>query len=487
MKSAKDAIETARGFARNVISFPGGREAREKEELAFLPAALEIVETPPSPIGRAIGVTVIVLFCLALIWAAIGQVDIVAFAPGRVVPSGRVKLIQPFETGVVRAIDVHDGQTVKAGDVLIELDPTMSDAEEQHIRSDLISAELDVARLRAALSDSDNPQSVFQPPAGASADLIAMQRHFLLQQTDEYHAKLASLDRQRAEKEAERDTTAAMVDKLEADSPIISQRVDIRKSLVDRELGSRLTYLETLQQLTENEKDIAVEKSRLEEANAAVAAITDTRTQAAAEYHRQLFGELADAERKVAGLSDDLKKAEQRTKLQDLTAPVDGVVQQLSVHTVGGVVTPAQQLAVVVPSDTTLEVEAMISNRDIGFVHVGQDAHIKVDTFNFTRYGLLQGRIVSVSQDAIVRDIPNDKAKDNAEGTEGASSEPSGQELSYAARVSLEQTQIQVGDTRANLSPGMAVTVEVKTGSRAVLTYLLSPLLRYAHDSMHER
>ena len=327
----------------------------------------------------------------------------------------------------------------------------------------------------------------FEPPAGASADLVAMQRHFLLQQTDEYHAKLASLDRQRAEKEAERDTTAAMIDKLEADSPIISQRVDIRKSLVDRELGSRLTYLETLQQLTENEKDIAVQKSRLEEANAAVAAITDTRAQAAAEYHRQLFGELADAERKVAGLSDDLKKAEQRTKLQDLTAPVDGVVQQLSVHTVGGVVTPAQQLAVVVPSDTTLEVEAMISNRDIGFVHVGQDAHIKVDTFNFTRYGLLHGRVVSVSQDAIVRDIPNDKTKDNAEGAEGASSEPSGQELSYAARVSLDQTQIQVGDTRANLSPGMAVTVEIKTGSRAVITYLLSPLLRYAHDSMHER
>ena len=279
----------------------------------------------------------------------------------------------------MRAIDVHDGQTVKAGDVLIELDPTVSDAEEQHIRSDLISAQLDVARLRAALSDGDNPQNAFEPPAGASADLVAMQRHFLLQQTDEYHAKLASLDRQRAEKEAERDTTAAMIDKLEADSPIISQRVDIRKSLVDRELGSRLTYLETLQQLTENEKDIAVQKSRLEEANAAVAAITDTRAQAAAEYHRQLFGELADAERKVAGFSDDLKKAEQRTKLQDLTAPVDGVVQQLSVHTVGGVVTPAQQLAVVVPSDTTLEVEAMISNRDIGFVHVGQDAHIKVD------------------------------------------------------------------------------------------------------------
>jgi hemolysin D len=476
MKSAKAAIEVAKT-----------RKRRETDELAFLPAALEIVETPPSPIGRAIGGTIVALFCLALTWAAFGQVDIVAFASGKIVPSGRVKLIQPFETGVVRVIHVHDGQSVKAGDVLIELDPTMTAAEAEHIRSDLIAAQLDIARLRSELSDSDDPDSAFQPPAGASANQIAMERQFLFRQTEEYRAKLASLDGQRAQKEAERETTAALIDKLEAEEPIITQRVDIRKSLADRELGSKITYLENLQQLTENQKDAAVQKSRLAEANAAVAAVTETRAQAVAEFHRALFGELAEAERKAAGLSGDLAKAEERTKLQVLTAPVDGVVQQLSIHTVGGVVTPAQQLAVVVPSDTVLEVDAMISNRDIGFVHIGQDAQIKIDTFNFTRYGLLHGQILSVSQDAIIRDVPPDKTKEDRGGAEGASSEPKGQELSYAARVSLDQTQIQVDGALAKLSPGMAVTVEIKTGSRAVITYLLSPLLRHAHDSMHER
>lgn len=476
MKSAKAAIEVAKT-----------RKRRETDELAFLPAALEIVETPPSPIGRAIGGTIVALFCLALIWAAFGQVDIVAFASGKIVPSGRVKLIQPFETGVVRAIHAHDGQSVKAGDVLIELDPTMTAAEAEHIRSDLIAAQLDIARLRAELSDSDDPDSTFQPPAGASKNQIAMERQFLFRQTEEYRAKLASLDGQRAQKAAERETTVALIDKLEAEEPIITQRVEIRKSLADRELGSRITYLENLQQLTENQKDAAVQKSRLAEANAAVAAITETRAQAVAEFHRAWFGELAEAERKAAGLSGDLAKAEERTKLQVLTAPVDGIVQQLSVHTVGGVVTPAQQLAVVVPSDTVLEVDAMISNRDIGFVHIGQDAQIKIDTFNFTRYGLLHGQVLSVSQDAIVRDVPPDKTKEDRAGAEGASSEPKGQELSYAARVSLDQTQIQVDDALAKLSPGMAVTVEIKTGSRAVITYLLSPLLRHAHDSMHER
>jgi hemolysin D len=483
MRSAKAAIATA----RNVITLPVKRERPERDELAFLPAALEIVETPPSPIGRSIGAAIVALFLLALIWATFGHVDIVASASGKVVPSGRVKLIQPFETGVIRAIQVHDGQRVKAGDVLIELDPTMTVAEQEHIRSDLIAAQLDVARLRAALSDNKNPQSQFHPPAGAGDTLIAMQRQFLARQTEEYRAKLSSLDRQRAQKEAERDTIAATISKLEADEPIIRQRVEIRKNLADRELGSKLTYLEILQLLTENQKDTAIQQSRLDEANAALAAVIETRAQAAAEFHRTLFSDLAEAERKAAGFAGDLVRAEQRTKLQVLTAPVEGVVQQLSVHTVGGVVTPAQQLAVVVPSDAMLEVEAMISNRDIGFVHAGQEAQIKIDTFNFTRYGLLHGRILDVSPDAIVRDSQTDKTRDRNTDSGGTSSEPKDQQLNYVARVSLDQTNIAVEDTLANLSPGMAVTVEIKTGSRRIISYLLSPLLKYQQESLRER
>ena len=370
---------------------------------------------------------------------------------------------------------------------MIELDPSMTAAEARHIKSDLIAAQLDVARLQASLSDSNSPESVFNPPADANPDLVAMQRKFLLSQVGEFRAKLAELDRERAEKEAGRETIVADIDKLEADEPIISQRLVIRNYLADKALGSKLNYLETLQQLTENQKDAAVQKTRLAEANAAVAAITAKRAQVIAEFHRTLYTELSDAERKAAGLSDDLAKAEARTERQFLTAPVDGVVQQLAVHTVGGVVTPAQQLAVIVPSGANLEVEARISNRDIGFVHSGQSAQIKVDTYNFTRYGVLHGRVLNVSGDAIARDVSPQKEKPTTDGSESTSSEPNGQELNYAARISLDQTQIPVDGALANLSPGMAVTVEIKTGSRRIISYLLSPLIRYTHDSMHER
>src|SRR5262249_31718532 len=193
-------------------------------------------------------------------------------------------------------------------------------------------------------------------------------------------AKIPAPARQKAKKEAEHATTVATIHKLETIIPVIQSRVDIRKTLVEKELGSKLTYFEVFQLLVEQQEELGVQTSHLQETEAAIAAIRETRGQAAAEYRHTISDDLAKTEQKANGLAQDLIKAEQRTRLQQLTAPVDGVVQQLAVHTVGGVVTPAQQLLVVVPSDSRLEIEAMVPNSDIGFVHSGQQAEIKVDT-----------------------------------------------------------------------------------------------------------
>jgi hemolysin D len=461
-------------------------DARRREELAFLPAALEIVETPPSPIGRAIAISIVVLFCAVWAWSSWGTIDIVASATGKIVPDGSSKVVQPFETGIVRSISVQDGQAVRAGDVLIELDPTVNAAERDRLRGDLAAEGLNIARLRAASATDENSGVELTPPADADPSLISAQRQLLLNQVKEHRAKLATLDSQQAQKQAEQGTIDATIHKLETLIPTIQQRVDIRKTLVEKELSSKLTYFETLQLLVEQQEELGVQKSRLHEAGAAVAAIRETRGQVEAEYRRSLSDELAKSEQKASGLAQDLIKAEQRTRLQRLTAPVDGVVQQLAVHTVGGVVTPAQSLLVIVPSDGRLEIEAMVSNRDIGFVHPGQEAEIKVDTFNFTRYGLLHGEVVSVSQDAIIRDRQQDRGS-RAVGTSNDSSEPKGQELNYSAHISLDRAVMQIDDRTVNLSPGMAVTVEIKTGSRSILSYLLSPLLRYRQETLRER
>jgi hemolysin D len=468
---------------RKIIAFPKPKARRNEYELAFLPAALEITETPPSPAGRAVAATIISVFCLALVWAWFGTVDIVATAQGKIIPSGRTKLIQPFETGVVRAIHARDGQAVKTGDVLIELDPTMTEAEEGHLKGDLVASQLDMARLRAGLAG----QIDFEAPPGASPVQIEMHRQFLLAQSAEQNAKLAEVDRQQAQKEAERASVAAQIGKLEATIPVLGERVDLRKYLYGKELGSKITYLTEYQDLVAMQQELIVQKSRMREAEAAVATLKETRGKIAAESRRALFDDLAKAEQRASALIQDVVKAERRTKLQILTSPVDGVVQQLAVHTVGGVVTPAQPLAVIVPDDSHLEIEAMVSNHDIGFVHAGQEVEIKIDTFSFTRYGLLHGKVITVSQDAITTDKPQDKPTENDAGTVAGTSEPKGQQLSYAARVSLERLQMQVEDGLVNLGPGMAVTVEIKTGSRRILSYLLSPLVKYEQEVLRER
>jgi hemolysin D len=469
---------------RELATIPVGRQLRPVDGLAFLPAALEVVETPPSPIGRAISLSLIAAFCAALAWASLGSVDIIASATGKVMSSGRTKIVQPFETGVVRAIHVRDGQTVKAGEVLIELDPTINDAELRHLQSDLVAQQLDVARLRAALAEGD-ALAAFHPPAGAPEGLLATQRQMLLDQTAEQRAKLAALDRQRAQKEAEKATYAATIAKLEAMIPILQERTDIRKYLADKQVGSKVIYLENLTELVQQQKELAVQQSHLHEAEAALAAVIETRAQAVAEYRRTRLGELATAEAKAAGLTQDVVKASERSRLQLLEAPVDGTVQQLAVHTIGGVVTPAQALLEVVPLDNRIEVEAMISNRDVGFVRAGQSAEIKVDTFSFTKYGLLRGTVTDVSADSIDRNKP--PTSDKKTPASDSASEPPGHELVYAAHLTLDRTSMEIDGREVPLTSGMAVTAEIKTGAQRVITYLLSPLLRYKQESLHER
>jgi hemolysin D len=238
----------------------------------------------------------------------------------------------------------------------------------------------------------------------------------------------------------------------------------------------------------EQKEEMQIQQGRLNEATQGVAALKDQRRQAEAEFRRKTLDDLALAEQKVASLRQQLAQSAKRLKLQTLTAPVDGTVQQLAVHTEGGVVTPAQPLLMVVPAGSPLEIEANISNRDIGFVSAGHEAAIKVDTFSFTKYGLLSGRVDAVSQDAVMRSKPIVEGNSrNQAGAESDSSEPKGQELVYVARIKLDQSHMLVDGKEVNLTPGMAVTAEIKTGHRQIIEYLLSPLARHSQQALRER
>lgn len=473
-----------------IVPLPRRPPSLRRNQLEFLPAALEIIETPASPAGRAIAGVIMLFFAVAIGWATFGRVDIIATATGKVIPTGRSKVIQPFETGVVRNILVHDGQTVKVGDVVIQLDPTINTAERDKAAKELIAVQLDASRLQAALAGVDDPRAEMVIPPKASAAQAELQRTLLRNQIAEVHAKMANLDRQIVEHEANRDAIAATVEKLKLVIPLLQKKLDVRTYLADKGLETKINLWDTTKDLLESEQELQSQIARLDEASAQVAALQEQRRQTEAEYRHTNANDLAQAEQKAAGLEEALIQAEEKRRLLTLTAPVDGTVQQLAVHTSGGVVTPAQQLMVIVPAEDHLEAEVMVSNRDIGFVNPGQHVQIKVDTFNFTHYGLLHGTVLSVSHDSITREKPPSDGKGEPQQTAGGpadTSEPEGQQLVYTARIALDRTQMQIDGKLVDLTPGMAVTAEIKTGSRRVIEFVLSPLLRYKQESLRER
>jgi hemolysin D len=465
------------------------RTAR-RAEIEFLPAALEILETPASPIGRAIAGTILLFATLAVAWATFGYVDIVATASGKIMPTGRTKVVQALEAGMIAAIHVRDGDQVTAGQVLIELDRTLTTADRNRIDHDLRRARLDVARLSALWAglEAGTGPAGFAPPAGVPAAEVASARAAMVAQAAEQAAKLASLEQQIAQKNAETETIAATLAKLKALLPLTAETADVRRKAMQLEYGNRIAHLDAQSRLVEQQQELLVQQRHAGEIAAARQALEWQREQAIADYAHKILADLADAQVKAAQFAEDAVKSGRKMTEQVLRAPADGTVQQLAVYTVGGVVTPAQQLMVIVPADSRLEVEARVLNKDIGFVQAGQPAEIKIDTFNFTRYGLLHGEVLNISQDAITRDKPADKSgSPSSSGALSDSSEPQGQELIYAARVSLDSTRMQIDDKLVDLTPGMAVTVEIKTGQRRIIEYVLAPLLRYKQESLRER
>lgn len=442
-------------------------QPRLRHETQFLPAALALEETPVSPAPRLAMWLLMTFALIALGWSIFGKLEVVATAQGKIVPSDRSKVIQPIETATVTAIHVADGQSVNAGDLLIELDATSAVADTARIANDLAAARLQAARARALLAGiAAGKAPIIDAPAQIDPRRIAREQVLLDGQYAELQAKIARIDAEIGRREAELRSTQEIVRKLELTVPIARQRAQDFKELAEKNFVSQHGYLDREQARIEQEADLATQRGRLKEIAAGLNESASQKMALLAEFRRLTLDSLNDAEQKGASNEQELVKAETRGKLMKLAAPVEGTVQQLAVHTIGGVVTPAQQLMVIVPRDNPLEVEAFLQNKDIGFVNPGQEAEVKIETFPYTKFGTVRGWIEHVSDDAI-----NDEKRG----------------LIYSTRVRLERVAMQVSGKSLNLTPGMAVTVEIKTDRRRVIEYFLSPLLQYANESLRER
>ena len=421
------------------------------------------------PAPRYIQWAIMLFAALALAWACIGKIEVVATASGKVVPSGRSKVIQPSDVAVVKAIHVRDGQLVKAGELLVELDSNITGADVDRLKSDLLAAHIDSARAAAlldAIRQHTAPTSLAPLIPQASAEQQAAAQRWLEGQYLELRSNLEQIDAEIEERAAEIQAAQAWVGKLQESLPITRQLSADYRRLLEKAYVSKHAYLEKEQSRLDQERELAVQQAKVLELKASKKEAERRQQSVLAQTRRSMLDLQQTAEQKVAALNQELKKAEQRDRLTRLTAPVDGTVQQLAIHTNGGVVTEAQPLMVIVPSDQPVEVEAMLENKDIGFVRPGQAVEIKVETFTFTKYGIIHGTVLSVSDDAI---------EDERRG------------LLYSARIQLEENSLRVGDRNLPLTPGMAVRAEVKTDQRKVIDYFLSPLQQYVDESLEER
>ena len=432
-------------------------------------AAIEIEKTPASPIGRTILYAIVLLFAIAVLWATFGKIDIVAVAQGKVIPSERVKVIQPLETAAIELIHVEDGQAVKAGDPLITLNTNMTQADVRRFRQEWRGAALKRIRLTALANwfanadagslslESDNPELI---------PYLDAQRALLTQEVAELEASLQNIQQESDRLMAEKQMVNAEVRKNRQLLEVLNERVAAYDRLQQSGTGSRMDYLEVKQEQIEVAQNVSVQLARINQLKASIQANDSKREMMISERHKLTLQELQELAVQEATLQEELLKAEQRSSNYLLKAPIDGTVQELAVTTIGGVVTPAQEIMKIVPEDSAVEVEARFLNKDIGFIHPGQLAEIKVDTFNFTKYGVVDAELSDISGDAI---------QDEQLG------------LVYKARLVPAESALQVGEKLVNLAPGMTVTAEVKTGQRRVIEFFLAPLLRMKDESLLER
>ena len=432
------------------------------EEIECLPPGRAARETPPSRVVVWLGISMATVGLCALVWSYVGFLDVVTVARGRIVPRDRLQLVQAVDAGVVRRIHVRDGSEVRKDQLLIEVDSTVSAADEARLSSELQEARLHIARLRSLLFDPTHLDAL----VARDPDNGPLQVRLLETQRAEYERRLEAAALAVQQRRAAIAVTHANLDRLEVVVDIQTRRAEAFRALLDRQFIATLQFLEVEERRVEKAQELAMERRRLEQEQAALAEAEAHQGVVETEFRRARLAELVEWEARAASLEQEVVKATRRRAVQQVTAPADGVVQHLAVYTPGAVVAAGDQVLAIVPTTGGIEVEASIDNKDVGFVRVGQPAEIKVDTYPFTRYGTVPGTVVAVSPDATARE---------------------GIGLVYAARIQLLRDVLEVHGQRMPLSTGMAVGAEIHLGRRRVIEFFLSPLLKRSWEALRER
>lgn len=434
-----------------------------QDDKEFLPPSVEILEKPPSPGGRVLIYVIISLFVIALAWACIGEIDEVVVAEGKVIPSGYTKTLQSEDKGIVSKINVKNGDHVTEGQVLMTLDPTYTEADLNTLKKDIAYYELNLERVLAELGNK--PFIIPNNPNYNEKD--KMQQTALYEsRVAEKNAKINYYDAQINQKQDVVNVNRASLKKNEALFAIARDKEQTVEELEKKDAVGHFTVLQYRSERIELEQNIAMGKAELSAAITDVNAARQAKAQYLAEWNKELQGEMLDFRKQYNTLKENERKAELKNRLIEIKAPVSGAVHQLEIHTLGAIVREAEVLMNIVPDGTRMEVEAFIANKDVGFVHPGMNVEIKVETYNFQKFGVLNGKVREISPDSI-----EDKERGRI----------------FRVMVDMEDNALHYDNKNLKVYPGMSVSAEIKTRKKKVIDFFLEPFQTYKSEALRER
>jgi hemolysin D len=423
----------------------------------FKPLLVEIEDRPLNPLGRAVFWIVIAAILFTCLWMYFGEVDVVVTARGKIIPTGEVKTIQPLNAGVVRSILIQPGDYVVKGQILMEIDPSDVDPELASMHADLKQAQLEIERINALLEDREF--EVSNEPFDAEVlrvqqEIYASEKLRLKKQIQVKREGLAQLD----ERLAAEHQIAVQAEYM---FQVLSEKFKRLQQVKD--IISRDEYERTESESKQYQTEINSSAHRIAELAALKMQTDHEIAYIEEEYRNRLLSELSEKKQRYLYLQARIEKAEFISTRQQITAPVDGYVSQLLFHTIGGVVTPAEKLAHIVPSNSPLLVKSLLMSKDAGFVAKDMVASIKIDTFSFQKYGTIEGKVIQVSNDSI---------EDEQLG------------LVYEIYIAPDKYTLVVDGVETLISAGMSVTSEVKVGKRRIIEFFLYPLIKYLDEGV---
>lgn len=440
-------------------------EEREKET-EFLPAILEVTESPPSPTGRLVLWSVLTLVVVAVVWSFVGHINEVAVAQGTVIPSGQAKTVQVKNKGIVQEILVKEGDIVEEGQVLVTLDPTSTGADMASLKKRLAYYKLDIARLTAELSGEP-----FVPTADPDLEASDLAAEIALYQsrTNDYQTQKRAAQEIVDQKVARLAATQATYEKYARGLEIAQDKEQRLESLVAESAISEFQLLEQRSQRIEYEKNAQAELDTITSTRGEIAEAQSRLANVDANYRKDIMTAMVASKKELYSVEEALKKAEEDARLATVVSPASGKVYNLSIHTVGGIVTDAQPLMMIVPNDAPLEFEVYADNKDIGFIKMGQDAEVKVSTFNFQKYGMVDAKVDEIAATAVSN--LNDPTKNEK----------------FKLILRPVKNNVEVEGQPMDLTPGMNVVAEIKIKEKRIIDFFLDPFRRYKQEAFHER